>query len=146
MKPVSMSTCKKRLATLWFIGGGFLFFLLILQTIFGHYGDRAREAWGWLLPAIMPTFSLVVSVFVMDILGKGSENKMVDGFFFWFCFGLSSAYLIVVASMILLQPFAPMTPLELLKLSTLFLCPIQGLVTAFIGAFFVKREASTKCM
>ncbi len=59
---VSMAQCEARLATLWFIGAGTLFTVVLIQTIMGHYGDKIDEVWGWFLPTVMPTLSLVIGV------------------------------------------------------------------------------------
>ena len=135
-----MAKCKRQLAAIWLVGAGISFFLLFFQTIFGRFGDNASEAWSWLLPTIMPTLSLIVGVLVMDALGKGIGTKTVDRFIFRVALILSTIYLIVVAMTILLQPFASLSPLELMKQSNLWLGPFQGLVSASIGAFFVKKE------
>jgi hypothetical protein len=137
---ISTAKCKKRLATLWLLSSLLLFFLLILQTIFGHYEDNISEAWGWLLPTVMPTLSLIISVLVMDALGKGVTIKTVDRFLYRISFALSSVYLLLVALAILLQPFTPLSPLRLMNQSNLWLGPLQGLVAASMGVIFVKKE------
>jgi hypothetical protein len=138
---VSMTRCKRRLSALWFSWCAFLFTLLALQTMFGRYEARAEEAWGWLMPGILPTLSVIVGVLVMDALGQSLRVRSVDSFFFWLTFSLCSFYLLMVTLAILLQPFAEAEPLELLKLSSLWLGPLQGLVSAALVAFFTKREA-----
>lgn len=135
-----MRRCKRRLAVAWFTGSALLFLVLTLQTIFGRNGSDASEAWGWLMPGILPTLSLITGVLVMDALGKSLKADAVDGFMFWLTFSLSVFYLVMVALPILLQPFTQVEPLALLKQSNLFLGPLQGLVSAALAAFFVKRE------
>lgn len=140
---VSMSKCKNRLAGAWFIGSGILFFILFFQTIFGRYGEHASEAWGWFFPNVVPTLSLMLGVFIVDALGKGVQTKTVGRFLFRLAFGLSSVYLLVVALTILSLPFVTVKPqemVEFLRQSNLWLGPLQGLVSASIGVFFVKRQ------
>ena len=84
--------------------------------------------------------NIFVGALVMDALGKGIKRKTVGRFVFRLSFSLSALYLFAVALTILLQPFASLSPLELMKQSNLWLGPFQGLVSASIGAFFVKRE------
>jgi len=139
-----MSACKKRLTILWFVGGGFLCFIVIVQTIFNHYGNRASDAWGWLLPTFMPTLSLIASVWSMDVLGKSAAIESVDRFVFWLAFALSLAYLLVVAMTILLQPFVSSSAegyISVMNRSSLFLGPFQGVVGASLGVFFVKKQS-----
>jgi hypothetical protein len=135
---LSMTAARRRLSVVWFSGAGLLFLVMILQTIFGHYGTDAEEAWGWLLPGILPTLSLIIGVLVMDALGKSVKAATVDGFMFWTAFGLSVFYLMMVALPILLQPFRAIEPLSMLRQSNLWLGPMQGLVSAALAAFFVK--------
>jgi hypothetical protein len=134
----SMTACKRYLAALWFSGACVLFFVLLLQTIFGRYGTRTNDAWSWMLPTIMPTLSLVLGVLVMDALGKGQVVEGVDPFLFKLTIGISSAYLVAVLLIFLVQPLTSVTPFELMNQSNLWLGPFQGLVAAALGAFFVK--------
>jgi hypothetical protein len=127
------------LAAIWFAGAGVLFFLLILQTIFKHYGDRAGDVWSWFLPMIMPTLSLIIGVLVWDGLGQSTQTR-ADSFVYWFAGGLSLVYLIALGLTFFLSPFSPWTPLELMKQSSLYLGPFQGLVAASLGAFFVSKK------
>jgi hypothetical protein len=135
---LSMAQCKRRLATLWFCGAGSIFFVIFLQTVFGHYGDKTPEVWGWLLPTIMPTLSLSIGVLVMDALGKGASIPRIDAFLYQLTFGLSMAYLFAVLLLFVLQPLTTVPPLQLMQQSNLWLGPFQGLVAAGMGAFFSK--------
>ena len=139
MPALPMDRCKRRLATLWFSGAGLVFFIFLFQTLGGHYRENVQEAWGWLLPTIMPTLSLIVSILVMDALGKGVPTQVVDSFLFRLAFALSAAYLAVVLLTILVQPISELTSVELMRQSNLWLGPHQGLACASIGAFFVKK-------
>lgn len=135
---LSMAAAKRRLSVVWFTGAGLLFLVMIVQTIFGHYGEDAEDAWGWLLPGVLPTLSLIIGVLVMDALGKSVKARAVDAFMFWTAFGLSVFYLLMVALPILVQPFTESEPLAVLRQSNLWLGPMQGLVSAALAAFFVK--------
>ncbi len=139
---MKMVECKKHLAVVWFVGGGVLFFILFLQSIRGVYGDKVADAWGWLMPSIMPTLSLMIAVFVMDALNKSRQvqDVIADVFLFRLTFYLSIAYLVVALLTILLQPFSTSSPSEIMQLSHLWMGPFQGLVTASLGAFFMKNK------
>jgi len=138
---VPMDRCKKRLSVVWFIGGGFVFFILLLQTMFGRFGANAIEAWGWFLPTVMPTLSLMLGVLIADAVSKKATTKSVDRFLFRLAFTLSFVYVLVVALTVLLQPLSAFSnPLELMGLSNLWLGPLQGLVAAVIATFFDKAE------
>jgi hypothetical protein len=136
---VSMTKSKKSLTMLWFLSAGILFLVFIFQTLLGRYGDKVNEAWGWLLPTIMPTLSLIIGVLVIDASGKGIKMKTADRFFYSLSFCLSALYLLSVALTIFIKPFvAGASPIDLMKQSNLWLGPFQGLVSASLGAFFVK--------
>ena len=137
---ISWAKSKRCLAALWFTGAGIIFLILLFQTILGRYEENINEAWGWFLPTIMPTLSLVIGVLVMDAVGKGVKIRTVDRFFFRLSFILSLAYLVVVSITIFMQPFSTLSAVELMKQSNLWLGPFQGLVSGSLGAFFIQGE------
>jgi Na+/H+-dicarboxylate symporter len=136
---VSFTQSKKRLAILWFIGAGVVFVIVLLQSVFDRYAEAVEEVWTWLLPTVIPTLSLMIGVFVADMRG-GREDKMVDKFMYNVAFALSLFYFLVILLTIFVQPFTGRSPLDLLKISNLWLAPLQGLVAASLGAFFVKGQ------
>lgn len=139
----SMHQCKRRLATLWFVGAGAIFFVVYLQMIFGRYGDKVGDVWSWVLPTILPTLSLAIGVLVMDALGKGAKVARIDQFLYRLTFSLSCAYLIAVLLLFLLQPLSEVPALQLMQQSNFWLGPFQGLVAAGMGAFFSTTPDET---
>lgn len=137
---ISKSKCRTALGILWFVTGGGLSLLFILQTLFGHYEDKANEAWAWFLPTLMPTLILMIGTFAADALTARDEDAPVKPFIFFLSFGISVFYLLAVALTILLQPLTGIPFPELMKQSNLFLGPLQGLVAAALGIFFVKAR------
>jgi len=138
-----MSSAKRRLAQLWFIGVGTLFFLVFILSAIGRYGDNAVDAWAWFLPTIMPTLSLIVGVFVLDVMQQRADSATSDPFFFKLTFWLSAAYLIAVLLVLTLPNLAfvaaGVTVFDFMNQANLWLGPFQGLVAATMGAFFVKN-------
>ena len=63
MNRVSTRECRKKLALVWFLFGGFLVLLVIGQSLAGKFGEHLRDVWRWFLPTLLPTLSLIVSVF-----------------------------------------------------------------------------------
>ncbi|MCI5165790.1 MAG: hypothetical protein D3903_06765 [Candidatus Electrothrix sp. GM3_4] len=133
---------QKRLVFIWFTGSGFLFALLLLQTICGQYGSEVREAWGLMLPTFVPTLFLIIGTLIADATDVTDPDELVtvDRFFFRLSGFLSIAYLTTLVLTILFSPFSRLSQLELIKLSNLWLAPFQGLVTAALGAFFVSKN------
>ncbi len=139
---LQMATCKRRLAALWFGGAATLFLLLIVQSTLGRYADRTSDAWSWFLPTIMPTLSLIIGVLVIDAVGR-SVAANADRFLFRLTLGISTCYLLAVLLVIVMQPFSELEPIDLMNQSNLWLGPLQGLVAAALGAFFVKAPESS---
>lgn len=138
--PVSMSLAKRRLAVVWFVGAGLLFLLVLLQSVRGIYGGQTDQAWAWLLPSVMPTLSLIIGVLVADARQPQRVNITIDPFIPGLAVTLSVVYFVTVVCTILLQPFSSATPLGLMSMSHLWLAPFQGLVSAVMGALFVKQQ------
>ena len=129
------------LAIVWFVGAGMVFALILVQTLFGKYAGEEEKAWGWFLPTVVPTLSLMIGVFVTDAReGVTADRRKTDAFVFRLALGLSLAYFLTVIVTVLVQPFTGMTALKLFDLSNLWLGPFQGLVAAALGAFFIGRE------
>lgn len=143
-RKIPVAKCRVWLTILWSSTVIFLLALLILQTIGGHYvdheSDNTREVFGWFFPLVLPTLSLILSVTVLDKSRAIARLKMVNPFSFGICFCLSVFYLVLVALPILCQPFSALNPLQLMQQSNIWLGPLQGLVAASLGFFFVKKE------
>src|SRR5258705_5915095 len=97
---VPIAQCKYRLATVWLAWFILLLLLLILQTAFGRYGSttgdvKASEAFGWFLPTVVPTLSLVIGVLVSDARDDSKEVKLVDQRMYRLSMLLSVCYLLV---------------------------------------------------
>lgn len=147
---ISMVTCRKRLAFWWFIGAGVLFTILMLQTLSGKYEiiipgegpqNKAKEAWSWFLPTVLPTLSLMIGVYWSDYR-KDDKKITVDRSKYRFALGLSFAYLLFIGMIFFLGPFFNKSQLELMKLSTLGLAPLQGLVCLLVGKYFSSQETT----
>jgi hypothetical protein len=139
---VSVTYCKRWLAAVWFSGSGIVFFVVLVQSLVGRFGEQDDEAWGWLLPTVMPTLSLIIGVLVFDALSHEKTPRKIDRFMFRLTVGLSGAYLTAVFLVIALQPLAEAPPIELMTRANIWLGPFQGLVAAALGAFFVKAASS----
>ncbi|MDB4991652.1 MAG: hypothetical protein JWN04_6830, partial [Myxococcaceae bacterium] len=73
---MNIEVCKRRLATLWFSVSGFLFVLVLAQSVSGKWGTQVKDAWSWLFPTILPTLSLIVGVLAADTSAK-AEPRVV---------------------------------------------------------------------
>lgn len=138
---IDVNKCKRGLATVWMLGAGVVFAVMLAQSFLGHYGDDLASAWGWVLPTILPTLFLIIGVLVADTGGSSQPPRKVDRFLFRLSIALSVAYLLVVLATIVIQPISPLPPPELMRQSHLWLAPFQAIVSGCLGAFFVRRES-----
>ena len=132
--------CQRRLAALWLTGAALLLLLMVVQSMGNKYGNATADAWGWLLPTVVPTLSLIVGAFAAAARQK-SETATVDRFSFRLTFALSAVYLVLILIVPLAQPLTGRPPLELMHLSTLWLQAVQGIVGIALGAYFVSGSA-----
>jgi len=138
---IEFSAAKKKIAVLWFIFVGCIFVLMFIQTMTGKYEDKDTEAWGWLFPSVIPTLSLILSVFLFDIQSEDSKVFNIDRFYFRLVFFLSIFYLSVILLILLIQPLLNDQPLiSLMKNSSIYLGPFQGVISGAMGLFFIKKK------
>lgn len=143
---ISMSASRKALGTIWLVGFFIPCLLLIVMTNNGSLHDTTA-AWGWYLPSMLPTVSLIVAVFVSDALNPGARERRasrvgrVSRFFFLVACLFSVVYtgLVMMVALEMPRTTSPAKLTDLLKNSNIYLGPIQGLVTAVLGVFFVNR-------
>lgn len=131
---------KKKIASFWFVFCGIIFVLMIVQSLNGKFEDKVSEAWGWIFPSILPTLSLILGVFLIDIKNSFIKKKTIDIFYYRLTLGLSFFYLFTVLSILLSQPLIGKPIISLMKESNIFLGPIQGLVNVSMGLFFIKND------
>jgi hypothetical protein len=136
---IPLERVRLKITAVWLTGALFTSMLLILQTVFGKYGNRAQDVWSWALPTILPTLSLIMSVLGADALKKRRPVQVSLGFY-RIAISLSGAYLLLVLFTILIEPVTPYEPLEWLKLSNLWLGPSQGLVASSVGVLFFSKK------
>jgi len=133
--------CQRRLALLWLAGAAVLVLLMIAQSMGNKYGAATDQAWGWLLPTIVPTLSLIVGAFAAAARGPLAQAT-VDAFSYRLTFWLSAFYLLLVIAVPLAQPVTGRSPIELMQLSKLWLGAVQGIVGIALGVYFVSSGRS----
>lgn len=118
-----LETVRWRLALVWFLLCGFIFFLLVISVFAANAVRQGRSATVW-----------------------------VRRNFYRLAMAMSLFYLTLLLLTILVQPFLHLLPgdavdaverrLSLLETSNLWLAPLQGLVVAVLGVvFFLKEQA-----
>jgi len=139
---MSVSEAQQTIAKVWFFGSGVAIIALITQSLFGYWGDKVSDAWSWFLPTILPTLTLIVSSVVADARKQRRSEMQIEQFPYMIALWLSVFYFICVFISVLAGNFTKYAPLELMKISGLWLGPLQGLLSALIALFFVKQSSS----
>jgi len=146
---VSLNDARWALAKIWFIGGGAIFLFLIVQTLGTIYGDSYGEVWSWALPNVMPTLSLIMTVLGAAAITHGGENPIwVKRKYLTLAKTFSICYLALIFLSIVgayfaahFRPSSKFTEVDAIKMSGIWLAPIQALVVACIGALFFTEQA-----
>jgi hypothetical protein len=140
------------LSIIWFAGSGVLFLLIVAESAIGSvYQGQLSELWGWFLPTVMPTLSLILSVMGAGAVEPPSpaqpiKEALVRSDFYAISYWLTWMYLVLILATILAQPAAryawgeDQKAVEVLKTSSLWLTPVQSLVVVAIGVLFFTRR------
>jgi hypothetical protein len=136
----SLDKVRLSLARIWLIGAGVIVIIVVLQSLLGHFGDKTQDAWGWLLPTVMPSLAMILTVLGYTALEPEMSNSVVRTSFYGIAKWLSVAYLFLIILTIIIEPFTRRTPTELMSLSNLWLGPMQGLVASSLGVLFVSKR------
>ncbi|MGO6744394.1 hypothetical protein ACCS93_18235 [Rhizobium ruizarguesonis] len=140
---MDLESARTELLVIWLSGGGVLFLILTVQSIFGRYGTELQSIWSWFIPNILPTLSLMIGVIGATALSPTTQQaKRVKRSFFRLSRALSLFYLVLIALTIMLEPFTKTPVLELYTSSNYFLGPIQGLAVAALGVLFVTQDTT----
>jgi len=141
---VPLDKARTRLATVWIIGTSVVLLIVVLQSLLGRFGQQTQEAWGWLMPTIMPTLGMIVAVLGYSALDPLFSSSVVRRSFLNISVWLSGFYVFLILLTILVQPFTSMTPIELMHTSNLWLGPFQGLVASALGVLFVSKQPKSE--
>lgn len=140
---VPLETVRIGLARLWMIGAGALFLILVIQSLNQVYKDLTQDVWGWFLPTILPTMTMIFTVLTYTALNPQMSGFVVRRSFASVAKWLSLFYLFVVSLTILLRPYSAHSPAEaigLMRTSNLWLGPLQGIVASSMGVLFVSKQ------
>jgi hypothetical protein len=142
---IGLDLVRNRLAAVWITGTGFVFVVVVLQSLFHRFMDKTQDAWGWLLPAIMPTLMMIITVLGYTALSATASSTVVRRGFFRVAMVLSVMYLALVALTVLCGPFTSSDGAGMIsnmQMSNLWLGPFQGLVASALGVLFVTKQSA----
>ena len=134
-----VTAAKRWLGGTWLLGFSVLFLVFLLQTLGGRFRndevDLLKEAWAWFLAGVMPTSMLIVGVFITD-LTKRATRKEVPRFYFALALGLSLFYFVLFGVTFAAPELSSLSVKDTIRLSQLWLAPVQGLTALALSAFF----------
>lgn len=134
-----------KLAIIWLVGSGAIFLVLVVQSLLDYYEPKTDLAWGWFLPTVMPTLSLIIATLVREHrAGTASVSDLgpFDLGLYRLAYWLSCFYMVVIAVSVLVYPLMTTTtpPLEVMQRSNLWLGPLQGLTVAALGFLYGSNK------
>jgi hypothetical protein len=142
---IPLDNVRTKLATIWLVGVLLILSIVIVQSLFGHFGNDIQGVWEWLLPAVMPTVGMIISSIGATALIHISTESVVRRSFARTAEILSIFYLLLVLFTIVIQPkVAPNDisgSLQLFHTSNLWLGPLQGIVASSLGVLFASKES-----
>lgn len=141
---IALDSAQSKLASVWFIGSAFIFVVTVGQSLLGHFGSQAKEAWEWLLPNLLPTIGLIVAALSHSALDATQSSSLVRRNYYHLAMWLSVFYLVLLLASILVQPFTNSSPLEVARTSNLWLGPLQGIVASALGILFVSKQKASE--
>lgn len=137
---MTVATAQHRLATLWSAGAAVVVLLMAAQHLGGAYQNAAREAWAWFSALILPVPSLIVGVLVAQS-ATVHKKTVRNPSSFWISIGLSTMYLVLVLIVLSWHMFSDRQATEVMTDATLFLGPLQALLTLSLTAFFQTGQS-----
>src|SRR5271165_847450 len=141
---LALDRVRFRLTTVWLLGSLPILVIVVVQSLFGRaYGNHANDAWGWLLPTLMPTLGMIVGTHAYTARDPLASQAQVRRDFFAVALFLSIVYLFFVYLTILVQPFVTKSAenrIALMQTSNLYLGPLQGLVATALGVLFASKQ------
>lgn len=107
----------------------------------GKAQSFTKDAWGWLIPLLMPTLGLIFATLIATWNAPALKDKVRTSFYrtaLW----LSVFYLASIIATLLVQPFrvnGPEDAIALMRMSNFWMGPAQGVMASVLGVMFLKR-------
>ena len=143
---LSLIGAIKKLAKLWVSFSLFLILIILLQTVFGKYGDDSVAAWSWLAINILPAMLLLMLGYLRHKNLSTTTLSNTASLLFKIIWYISICFLLTVAATLFLQPFGDHNKSATNKLhaSDPGLFTLQGILLLAWGLFISKTEKLIK--
>lgn len=133
---------QRKLLVIWLLGTAPALLIVLARTF--QNSNEIEKVWSWLLPSVMPTLSLVLGTYAATALTEVQQPRSVDVLFFRVSVALSLAYLAIISIAICVYPFSAPPATKILDKVSLVMGPVQGLVSACLGVFFISNSQGSK--
>jgi hypothetical protein len=128
---------QRWLLVLWIVLAGTAFVIMSVRTL-GPNSAEMRHVWEWFLPSMMPSLTLVVTTYISSTQHEAASRREVDRSVITLAALLSAFYLAAILAALIYYPLRPSPQVEVLHSANLILGPLQGLVSAALGAVFIR--------
>jgi len=139
----SIESCRRRLAIIWWAGGGVLIATMLPLLIGGQYFSGPADSLGWLLPHIAPSMMLTGAVPLFGAKPQDRARPEELTFLYRLAAGSSLAYLLVILFVIVIAAFragvGDGSASEQLAAWNVVLGVLQGMPASLIGVFFARH-------
>lgn len=124
--------CQWRLLIVW-LGGAFVILLIMVAQQMGDaFEDESKVAWGWFATTVLAAPGLLLGAYIAPASGQ----QRIERRMYLMTLAISLVYLGLVLFTFGWFAFqAKRRLVDILSESTLFLGPVQGLVTLALGRF-----------
>lgn len=134
---------QKKISNLWFLSSFLIILLFLAFTLTDRFGEQTKDAWQWILQQLIPSLTLIISVF-FNSSKQDKNQKRIKLYYFRLTFYLSLGYFVLLFFTVFSLPvaieFSKRSGYEFLQLSSVYLIPYLGVVMASMGMFFTKEE------
>ncbi|TWT87950.1 hypothetical protein [Neorhodopirellula pilleata] len=141
MKTISLEQSRWRILQVWLAGS--IGILLFAITICLTRDVRDPQDWtsilGWVLPHLIPTASLILSVIGANAMNPHPDPTMVKLVYHRLVLMVLTAYLVAVVTTFLLEALVPFDLIQTMSIANLWLGPFQGIVSGVLSVLFFTK-------
>jgi len=136
---MTMLTCKRLLAAVWFVLGGIAVIVLLGQMITDRYGAKVGDVWTWFSVYFLPAATIVFFASGVGTHDSEANQALVSRGAFFGALLLSLLYLILILLPLLAQPFMDAdSPFDTMNKWAIVLALFQSIVIGALAAVYIR--------